>query len=194
MRRDDHPIAFVRTLRARFGDDLILSFSRYRYIRRSREDHRQSFVVPIRDVNQRWLAGELCKLHPDEELALESRVRIRQVIRHIPMLDFVSFKPEELAAVTNVLPQYKIREAFIYSSGRSFHAYFPLLITATEWVRFMGSALLCNTPSNPRVIDQRWVGHRLIGGFGALRWSWNTSAYRTQPKRVRSIKPHQQID
>jgi hypothetical protein len=185
-RLDLHPVAFVRTLRARYGADLELSFSRYIYVRRVRKDARESFRVPIADVSHRWLRRELAALAPDQELALESRVRTGRSVRHIPMIDFVGLERGQLAAVMEVLPQYPVREAQVYFSGRSFHAYFPVLITPSEWVRFMASALLCNTPSRPQLVDQRWVGHRLIGGYGALRWSYNTVHYRGFPERVRN--------
>ena len=160
---------------------------RYRYARRVREDERESFRVPIAEVDRRWLRRELAALSPEQELALESRVRVGRVTRHIPMLDFVGLERGQLSAVMDVLPQYPVREAQVYFSGRSFHAYFPLLIEPAEWVRFMGSALLCNTPSRLQIVDQRWIGHRLVGGYGALRWSANTAQYRGLPRRVRNM-------
>jgi hypothetical protein len=184
MATERHPIAIVRALRARYGSELVLSFSRYRYRRRVRADDRESFRAPVATVDAAWLARELAALAPDQELALESRVRLGGALHHIPMLDFIGMAHGQLKSVMEVLPQYPVRQAQIYNSGRSFHAYFPLLITAREWVRFMASALLCNTPSRPRVVDQRWIGHRLLGGYGALRWSCNTRHYRKLPERV----------
>jgi hypothetical protein len=180
----DHPLGFIKSLRGRYGAHLELGFSHYRYQRRSRADVRRSFRVPIADVNVAWLRCQLDRLSPGEELALESRVRVGRSTRHIPMIDFVGIGPDHLRAVMDVLPGYSVRDVFVYRSGRSFHAYYPMLITQHEWVRFMGSALLCNTPSHPRIVDQRWVGHRLIAGYASLRWSWNTPTYKALPARV----------
>jgi hypothetical protein len=180
-----HPIGFLRVLRSKYGNNIELSFSRYRYIRRVREDVRRSFRVAVRDVTRKWLANELAELLTGEELAIESRVSLERERRHIPMLDFVGMERAQLAAVMEVLPQYPTRQALVYKSGRSFHAYFPVLITPAEWIQFMGSALLCNTPSHPRIVDPRWIGHRLISGYAALRWSWNTSSYRAAPTKVK---------
>jgi len=149
-----HPIAVLRVLRRRYGDRLAVGFSRYRYRRRTREDVRESFQVPIHHVDRRWLAVELSRLAEDQELALESRVWQGKTLRHIPMLDFVGLERGELHAVTQVLPQYSLRNVHVYASGRSFHAYYPVLVTPEEWIQFMGSALLCNTPSRGR----SWCG------------------------------------
>lgn len=178
-----HPLAVLRALQRRYGDRLVVGFSRYRYRRRVREDVRESFRVPIHSVDRRWLAVELGQLAEDQELALESRVWQGKTLRHIPMLDFVGLGRGQLHALTQVLPRNSLRSVQIYASGRSFHAYYPVLVTPQEWIQFMGSALLCNTPSR-RIVDDRWIGHRLLGGYGALRWSWNTGIYRAMPRRV----------
>jgi hypothetical protein len=179
-----HPIAFIQDLRHKYGDDLVLSFSRYYYIQRSREDIRDSFRVPIVDVTAAWVLRQMAELPGDRELALDSRVWQRGRVRHIPMLDFHGMGRGQLVAVMEALPEYPIADASVYFSGRSFHAYFPLLIRPREWVKFMGSALLCNTPTHPRIVDQRWVGHRLISGYASLRWSRNTKRYRAFPRWV----------
>jgi len=188
MRRADHlkrhPILLVNKLLREYGTDLELSFSRYKYRRRVREDKRRTFRVPISDIGPDWLLRQLGALAPDEELALESRVRLGGRLRHIPMIDFYGMRPQQLTAIVEVLPKFAHVEPLVYFSGRSFHAYFPILVGYSEWVKFMGSALLCNTPSRPSVVDQRWIGHRLIGGYAALRWSWNTPRYKSMPTRV----------
>jgi hypothetical protein len=179
-----HPIEFLKKLRQIYGNNMELNFSRYRYRRRVREDVRESFAAPLKKVNKRWLLYQLSSLAAREELALESRVLFNDKVRHIPMVDFYGMGHGQLTAILDVLPRYTRREPFVYFTGRSFHAYFPVLVSRRQWVKFMGSALLCNTPEHPRVIDQRWVGHRLIAGYSALRWSWNTERYNGFPRRV----------
>jgi hypothetical protein len=188
MRRVDalskHPIGFVEELRRKYGGKLELRFSRYRYKRRERDDPRKTFPVCIGEVDSTWLTRQLAALAPDQELALESRVRVGRRWRHIPMIDFYGMRREDLARVLDVLPRFSNETPFVYFSGRCFHAYYPILVTSSQWIKFMGSVLLCNTPSRPRVVDQRWIGHRLVGGYAALRWSWNTRHYKAMPTRV----------
>lgn len=179
-----HPLKFVMSLADEYGPDMVLSFSRYRYHARSRLDKRESFSVPAIDVTADWLEFQLLGLEPGEELALESRVQFGRTKKHIPMLDFRGMTKGQLLAIMEVFPQNFVRGVDVYFSGRSFHAYFPKLLSHPNWVKFMGSALLCNTPSDPSVIDQRWIGHRLIGGYSALRWSRNSEHYKQFPMKI----------
>ena len=50
-----------------------------------------------------------------------------------------------------------------------------------EWIKFMGSLLLLNIPGKIKIVDSRWVGHRLLGGYASLRWSNNTRQYKRFP-------------
>ena len=164
-----------------------LSFSRYLYKPRSREDSRERFVVPITAVNASWFRREIKAIEVGQELAFESRIRWKGQLRHVPMIDFKGTAAGQLRAILDIFPGSHKLEPFVYYSGRSFHAYFLELLSNRDWIRFMGSALLCNTPDNPNVVDQRWIGHRLIAGYSSLRWSVNGSRHKTQPRRVPSL-------
>ncbi|MBI4995967.1 MAG: hypothetical protein HZC22_03530 [Rhodocyclales bacterium] len=149
-----------------------------------RTDERLRFTVSIDQVTPAWLTHQLLALEPAQELALESKVRVNGAVRHIPMLDFRGMTKGQLTAIMEVFPSEYAEGLHVYFSGRSYHAYFATLLTPAQWIRFMGSALLCNTPSDPSVVDQRWVGHRLISGYSALRWSRNSPHYRSYPQRI----------
>lgn len=179
-----HPISFVENLRDKFGSDLILGFSRYKYSPRLRRDERERFKVPIKEITPNWLKHQLLLLQPAQELALESKVTLDGRTRHIPMLDFRGMTKGQLSAIMEVFPKEYTEGVYVYLSGRSYHAYFMHLLSTSQWVRFMGSSLLCNTPNDPSVVDQRWIGHRLIGGYAALRWSCNTAHYKSYPRRI----------
>lgn len=179
----NHPIHVIDELRRRYGRNILLNFSRYTYDRRRGIDERSSFQISISDVTAQWLRQELAKLKSGQELAIESRVGVNGVQRHILMLDFRGLSQSQGSTVKANLPIQDWECMRVYFSGRSFHAYFTLLATPREWVRFMGLALLCNT-SKARVIDQRWIGHRLAAGYSALRWSCNSSHHEYYPKRV----------
>ena len=188
MNTDDdfssHPISFVNHLRDKFGSNLVLGFSCYKYLPRSRVDERKRFKISIDEVTHNWLRHQLLTLQPLQELALESQVTLHGVVRHIPMLDFRGMTKGQLSAISEALPRQYQGDIDVFFSGRSYHAYFVQLLTRSQWIKFMGSALLCNTPSDPSVVDQRWVGHRLIGGYAALRWSCNTSHYKNYPQKI----------
>jgi hypothetical protein len=51
----------------------------------------------------------------------------------------------------------------------------------------MGRLLLLNLPEKPCLVDTRWVGHRLIGGYAALRWS--AKMHPRKPALVREWGP-----
>lgn len=181
---DDHPIGFITLLCGIFGDDLVLTFSRYVYAPRARVDVRETFRVAATQVSPSWLRFQLLSLQPSQELALHSRVTIGRTVRHIPMLDFRGMTKGQLTAIMDVFPESFSHGLHVYFSGRSYHAYFPQLLTQSKWIKFMGSALLCSSPNDSSVIDQRWVGHRLIGGYASLRWSCNTSHYKSYPRLI----------
>jgi hypothetical protein len=77
-----------------------------------------------------------------------------------------------------------------YRSGRSFHGYGDTLLTGELWVRFMGLLLLANQPSLEPTVDPRWIGHRLLAGYAALRWTKNTEHYLSAPSSIASIGSH----
>jgi hypothetical protein len=54
----------------------------------------------------------------------------------------------------------------------------------------MGSLLLLNKPSGFKLIDERWVGHRIMAGYSALRWSCNTKQYKKMPTQIGYLNPH----
>lgn len=185
---ESHPLGFVDSLRERYGNELLLSFSRYRYSPKTRKDDRFRFKVPIELVGPIWFASELANLDSLQELALESVVEVNGRVRHIPMLDFRGMTKGQLSAILEIFPSNYTDDLQVYQSGRSYHAYFSQLLTRSQWIKFMGSSLLCNSPTDDSVVDQRWVGHRLIAGYSALRWSCNTPHYKAYPTKVDAIE------
>jgi hypothetical protein len=45
-------------------------------------------------------------------------------------------------------------------------------------------ALLQNPPLEAEVVDTRWVAHRLLAGYGTLRWTANQPRYLKEPRVV----------
>lgn len=181
-----HPIDVVGALRENYGGSLVLQFSRYAYKPQTIFDERETFDVLISEVTLDWLQNEITSLQSGWELALNSRVvDQRRRTLHIPMIDFVGRHVLcAYSAFEGVLGSYLAKRMMFFDSGRSFHAYSPVLIAPGDWVDFMGRLLLLNPPGDQPVTDARWIGHRLMGGFSALRWSNNSGAYVGLPVAV----------
>lgn len=181
-----HPISLLKSLRENHGDSLVLEFSRYAYAPQTVFDEREIFEAPILEVDSEWLSHEISSLKPGWELALNSRVMdSRGRILHIPMIDFIGRSClENYSLFEGVVGPGIAKRMTFFDSGRSFHSYAPILIRPGEWVNFMGRLLLLNLPGIPAVTDARWVGHRLMGGFSALRWSNNSGAYLHPPRAI----------
>jgi acid stress-induced BolA-like protein IbaG/YrbA len=181
-----HPLRFVDELIRMHGDDITLSFSKYFYRPRSPIDERETFSVPAKEVSAEWLKAELQSLKAGWDLALNSSVvDVRGRTRHIPMIDFIGDAAKFFVdGRSRDIVGHKIYDEMIaYSSGRSLHGYSLTLLSPGEWVAYMARLLLVDFPGEPGLIDHRWIGHRLNGGYSALRWSANSSEYLALPKR-----------
>ena len=172
--------------------DAVFEFSEYVYVPTSVVDERSVFTLPARDLSISWLDQKLSVLAAGRELALHSRVYQGQDVLQIPMIDFVNFTPATHRILESILPRHVLESLFFCDSGRSFHGYSLELLGQDAWIKFMGSLLLCNLPDGPPTVDQRWIGHRLIAGYGALRWSCNTGAYLQYPEVIASVDMYMQ--
>ncbi|ELI0634365.1 MULTISPECIES: primase 1D-like protein [Vibrio harveyi group] len=183
MKLSRHPVAWVAQVLAPWIDsNAQLEMSRYQYVPQSFNDHRSTFLVPIAQVNESALLEMLMSLDSGSELAVHSKVFVNNECYHIPMIDFGSkgSTPSASEAIKE-LCRYWNMGFNLYESGRSFHGYGNRLLTNDQWLQFMGSLLLLNKPSGYKLIDERWVGHRIMAGYSALRWSKNTSHYKRFP-------------
>lgn len=183
----NHPISFVRDVVDVRGDDLELNFSRYFYRPSSIFDERETFSVAADIVSSEWLERELRKLPTGWELALNSKVIDRRNrTHHLGMIDFAPGANinEIRTQVKRLLGDEMSASMTCFDSGRSFHGYFNCMLRPGEWHEFLGRLLLMNEAGKPELVDSRWVGHRLIGGYCALRWSKNSDWYKSYPVRV----------
>ncbi len=178
-----HPVTWVSQVLAPWiNHGAEIQMSKYQYIPQSFNDYRYEFLVPVSQLNENILLDMLMSLEPEYELAMHSKVFIDNNFYHVPMIDFGSKGSTPTASeVIKELCRYWNMGFNIYESGRSFHAYGNRLLTHDEWLQFMGSLLLLNKPSSYKLIDERWVGHRIMAGYSALRWSKNTTHYKRFP-------------
>lgn len=182
MNFDTHPLLVVERLRAEYGDGASCTFSVYEYQPQSILDKRRMFDVPISEVTRPWLEATLAALPTGTELALHSSTVVDEETLHIPMVDFATRSRAQLPKLNDYLGRKVADNMLWFDSGRSFHGYGVTLVTANEWRQLMGRLLLANQPNLLPLIDPRWVGHRLIAGYSALRWSCNTSQYIQAPQ------------
>jgi len=162
----------------------MLHFSYYYYVPRSVVDQRTVFSLPAASLNSETLARLILDAPANSELALHSLVQIGSDIGHIPMIDLATSARAHLDKLRSVMPNEIFDQMVWFSSGRSFHGYGRRLLTPGGWQEFMGRLLLANPPMVNPIVDPRWVGHRLVAGYSALRWTKNTPHYITYPEIV----------
>lgn len=187
MNLEGHPIRVVKGLVAECDEDLTFQFSKYFHRPQSVLDEREEFFVTGSAISDAWLSAQVRSLAPGWELALGSLVKDSRGRRwQLPMADLVTDQIDErsFSVLRRIVPPSLWRTAAVFDSGRSYHIYFRKLIRKGEWPRFMGRLLLANLPGQKQIIDSRWVGHRLIGGYGALRWSANSDHHSRAPVQV----------
>jgi hypothetical protein len=173
---------------ARHGADLIFTYSRYEVAPPGLQaiaPRSPVLRVSASDVTSDWIAHRFAELGPNEEMAWHSWVECGGVGFHIPMVDFAD-RPirSELCQLDRVLrvEMGLIGTLVLFDTGRSFHGYFPDLIAERDLPEYLGRLLLLNEHDRLPVVDTRWVGHGLVRGFTALRWSNNTDRYHAMPR------------
>jgi hypothetical protein len=184
-----HPLVLMEQIAACHGSDLVYTYSRYEIAPPGLQAAaRRSDVLRVSasELTPGWLADRLAELGPTEELAWHSWVECRGIGFHIPTIDFVHHPGKStLNDLSSLASELGLRGDFVfYETGRSFHGYFPRLIPQHAWLGYLGRLLLVDQLDTPPVIDTRWIGHSLVRGFAALRWSHNTNRYLAMPHLV----------
>lgn len=176
-----HPIEFIESILSADRRIKEVQLSVYRYHPQSLFDDREpTHHVPAAELGEAYkhMVG---MLKDGEDIAFHSMIKMGDddhnvTERHFGLLDFQA-GTNELSAVEQaseaLIEQYRPCKAALVNSGRSFHLYLGALFGHAEWVSFMGRVLLLNLRDQPPTIDPRWIGHRLMAGYGALRWSDN---------------------
>ena len=183
--KSDHPYFVVEEIIRRYGTQIKFEFGKYIYQENTIEDYREYIFITAKETNKERIENMIRSLSPDFELALHSRVHLESEFLHIPMIDFYgSLSSHDWLLIKQIIPDNIMKEIKIFESGSSYHAYSTILISHEEWIKFMGTILLLNTPDKKPIIDTRWVGHRLRGGFSSLRWSCNTLKYEKIPNLI----------
>jgi hypothetical protein len=183
----DHPYFFVEKLKEK--KNIIFQLSKYIYKPDSLFDERECIDIVSDNFSENYIAKLINSLNCDQELAIHSKVLVNGRLMHIPMIDFSiedSLTADTIYRLKKLLPINIFKNMAFYDSGRSLHAYSTTLISPKQWVEFMGRLLLVNK-RDLEIIDNRWVGHRLLGGYSSLRWSNNSGQYLCAPRIIKSI-------
>lgn len=177
-----HPSELLDFYREAAGPTLHFEFSKYVYRPRSLVDEREYFTLPAAQARHAFSAL-VSGLGPEEDLAFHSSLRLSNNTLHIPMLDLAAAAEEtNVGAIGQVMHEFGIKEFALYKTGRSAHVYGLGTLSSAELLRFFGRALLLNLPGQAPVVDARWIGHRVMSGYGSLRWSCNGPQYLQAPE------------
>ncbi len=181
----DHPYFFLSRVFLKEGAKVHLS--KYVYKEDCLFDERHEMAIDGTCLTEEWVNSQISSLGEGEELALHSKLKIGARTFHMPMIDFAAEGPLSENVIDRIryfLPREVMLNLAFFDSGRSYHAYSLELLSPREWTRFMGRILLINPSGGEPIIDSRWVGHRLIGGYCSLRWSNNSGKYLKTPSAI----------
>lgn len=98
-------------------------------------------------------------------LCLDSNVKTAKGQYHIPMADFRRYV--SLKLIREIFERLEI-PGIIFKSGRSYHFWGTKIVSETDFRIFLGKMLI-TTP----LVDERYIGHRMIDGYCSLRISCN---------------------
>lgn len=172
-------------------NDYTFCFSKYIYLPDSVDDKRINFQIKGNELTEERIRYEILSLKENEELAFHSKFRIKEKFYHFPFIDFsISVQDwnleQDFIRLKRIIP-HVANELFLFDSGRSLHGYSLKLFSSKEWLDFMGRLLLVDLANSERkLVDSRWIGHRLMAGYSSLRWSNNSGMYLSEPRRIYS--------
>ncbi|WP_441359653.1 primase 1D-like protein [Zemynaea arenosa] len=181
-----HPYWTVRELIQSIPEIAQLRFSHYLYRPQSLIDERDLLTVN-RDLflSTYFIESLVERLPRGHELAFHSNVSlVNGQTFHIPMIDMASAAKAHVRKLRTFIGGDLYDRMTWFDSGRSFHGYGLALIDQEGWIKLMGALLLSNQRDLKPTADPRWIGHRLIAGYAALRWTSHTDTYLHAPSKI----------
>jgi hypothetical protein len=168
-----HPYWHVRSIVEKNPQITALWMSYYTYRPQTVTDTRVAWKISAEDfLDSDQINAIISDTPPEQELALHSNVEFgSEEQRHIVMVDMATSSKAHLEKLRVYLGDHFFQQIAWFSSGRSFHGYGEDLLQEPDWVKFMGLLLLANKPRMEATVDPRWIGHRLLAGYAALRWT-----------------------
>lgn len=183
-----HPRAFIGEVASCFPDLSSFELSVYTHRPVAVSDRREVFEVGRECLEDSYRQIEE-NLSLGQEIAFNSRCYFGRAkprrVRHLLLADFkCSDLKGQIDDILRFAREWEATRIALYSSGRSYHLYGDLLVPEERWPALMGRLILLNLPSQSEIVDTRWVGHRLLGGYAALRWSANSPQHQEKPRLV----------
>lgn len=167
---------------------MALRASSYKYERDSLPDDREFFDFYSGPSAVFYLEALKASLPEGRELALHSSGwAVDGSLWHWPMLDLAcaSWSGDERGRLEKFLPSDMFGPWQLFHSGRSFHVYGGRWIPNSMLHDFLARALLANPVDAPKVVDDRWIAHRLMSGWLSLRLSANSTRSVCEPAPIR---------
>ena len=181
----DEPSRLLERIGNDLPDSWYFEIGKYKYIPKSLADYRMISKIKVKDFKSDF--EKFCRtLGEGEEIAIQSRVYDGdRLVGQIPMIDLMC-KPnaEEAKSIKRLMSDFGVSELGFFDSGRGFHCYGMTLFSADKLFEYFGRLLLVNDTSLPPLVDTRWVGHRMLAGYGALRLTFNSKAYKAAPTLI----------
>ena len=186
MFNDHHPYWHVRSIVEQHENISHVSYSRYTYTPQTVEDTRQIGSMQREQfLDPKHIEEIILATPPGQELAIHSNFLLSNgETNHLVMVDMATSSQAHLEKLRIFLGDNLFKNILWFSSGRSFHGYGSNLLNERDWIKFMGLLLLANRPHFGWTVDPRWIGHRLIAGYAALRWTKNTDYYINMPRKI----------
>lgn len=186
---DSHPYWHVRDIVLNRSDVQHVPASYYTYLPQTVAESRTEWLIKSADFLEPEFMENLLESTPTgQEMAVHSDLRLEGGgSAHLVMVDMATASKAHLEKLRVFLGDHFFREIAWFTSGRSFHGYGQSLLPKDDWVKFMGLLLLANKPRLEATVDPRWIGHRLMAGYAALRWTINTDHYLKPPTRIQMV-------
>lgn len=167
-------------------DIVAIPLSYYTYVPQTVGETRSTWLLSVREFLDNERVESIMSNTPEgQELAVHSDFRLASEERvHLVMVDMATGAKAHLEKLRSFLGDNPFQKIAWFSSGRSFHGYGEDLLIERDWIKFMGLLLLANRPRLEPTVDPRWIGHRLLAGYAALRWTRNTSHYLVPPSAI----------
>lgn len=181
-----HPYFYVCNLVEEHPEISTLEFSFYIYVPQTIADERIRITLSREEfLDPSQMDSLINSSAQTRELAVHSKVRLKNGrTMHIPMVDMSTAAKAHLIKLQNLLSNINFDGFEWFASGRSYHGYGKRLISDRDWRRLMGALLLSNQNGMMPIVDPRWIGHRLLAGYSALRWTRNTPHYLDNPRAI----------
>lgn len=181
-----HPYWHLKEVVASEPNITSLTGSYYFYRPQSLIDERSTISIPRgKFLDPEFMCMVIENCPSDKDFAFHSLVQCMDDIpRHVPLVDMSTGSRAHLSKLKAFLDVETFSGFVWFSSGRSFHGYGSKFVTHDAWIRYMGQMLLSNQKDLKATVDPRWIGHRLIAGYSALRWTKNTEHYLRLPSRL----------